>query len=217
MRREIFTKRLKTQDSRLRSRRGLKIALCLVSCVLCLSFINVPTFAQTSLKIAVVDTDKAIKESIWGKKAIEELERETEEWQKKGEQLDREMAELEENLAKQRNFLDDKEAEQRLLDEIESKKVEGRALIQQGNAYLSEKRQELLEPILEETNNLIKKLAMEEGYDIVLEKQLFVLYLNPELDITNRVVVMLDKVYKDKASNRAKESEKPAPERDEGD
>jgi hypothetical protein len=57
---------------------------------------------------------------------------------------------------------------------------------------------------------------MDEGYDIVLEKQLFVLYLNPELDITNRVVVMLDKVYKENASNRAKESEKSVPEQSEG-
>ena len=78
-------------------------------------------------------------------------------------------------------------------------------------------RQALLEPILEETNNLIKKLSVDEGYDIVLEKQLFVLYLNPELDITNQVVVMLDKVYKENASNRAKESEKPVPEQSEGD
>lgn len=180
------------------------------------AFISAPTFAQTSLKIGVVDTDKAIKESIWGKKAIEELERETGKWQEKGEELDKQMAQLEETLAKQRNFLDDKEAEQKLLDEIEGKKIEGRNLIQQGNAYLSEKRQELLEPILGETNNLIKKLSMEEGYDIVLEKQLFVLYLNPELDITNRVVVMLDKAYKEQASNRAKGSEKPVPEQSEG-
>jgi len=202
MRREIPAKRL-------------KVILYLASCVLCLSLISVPTFAQTSLKIVVVDTDKAIKESIWGKKAIAELEKETEEWQKKGEKLDEEMAKLEEDLAKQRNFLDDKEAEQALLDEIERKRVEGRNLIQQGNAYLSDKRQGLLEPILEETGNLIKKLSVQEGYNIVLEKQLFVLYVDPEFDITNRVVVMLDKLYEEEISNRAKESEKPVPEQSE--
>jgi Skp family chaperone for outer membrane proteins len=163
-----------------------------------LAFMSVPTFAQTSLKIAVADTDKVFKESIWGKKAIEQLERETEEWQKKGEQLDREIATAEEKLAKQQAFLDNKEEEQRLQNEIEMKRMEGRDLIQQGNARLAEKRQNLLEPILEEIRDLIKKLAIEENYDILLEKQLFVLYLDPEYDITNRIVVMLDKVYKDK-------------------
>ena len=180
------------------------------------AFISVPIFAQTSLKIAVVDTDKAFKESIWGKKSIEEMERETEGWQKRGEKLDEEIAALEEDLAKQRAFLEDKEAEQKLKDEIESKRMEGRDLIQQGNASLAEKRQQLLEPILEEIKNLIKKLSIQESYDIVLEKQLFVLYLNPELDITNRVIVMLDKFYKEKVSSKAKDSGKPVIEQSEG-
>ena len=105
-------------------------------------------------------------------------------------------------------YAKDKDAEQKLQDEIQSKRMEGQALVQQGNANLERRRQELLEPILEETRNLIKKLAIEESYDIILEKQLIVLYLNPELDITSRVVVMLDKVYKERASSRAGESEK---------
>ena len=176
------------------------------------ALINVPTFAQNSLRIAVVDTDKAFKDSIWGKKAMDELERETEGWQKRGQELDREIAALEEQLAKQRAFLEDKEAEQKLLNNIESKKMEGRELIQQGNAQLTEKQRQLVEPVLEEIKDLIKKLSMEEGYDIVLEKQLIVLYVNPELDITNRVAVMLDKVYKERTSNRARESEEPVDE-----
>lgn len=171
-------------------------------------FTSIPAFAQTSLKIAVVDTDKAFKESIWGRKAIEALETEVSEWQTKGEKLDNEISALEEKLAKQSAFLDDEEAEQKLQDEIQGKRMEGQALVQQGNANLERRRQELLEPILEETRYLIKKLAIEESYDIILEKQLIVLYLNPELDITSRVVVMLDKVYKDRASSRAGEPEK---------
>ena len=170
--------------------------------------ISIPAFAQGSLKIAVVDTDKAFKESIWGKKAIEELEREVESWQKKGEQLDSEISALEEKLAKQSAFLDNKEEEQKLQNEIQSKRMEGQALVQQGNANLEKKRQELLEPILEETRSLIKKLAMEESYDLILEKQLIVLYLNPELDITSRIVVMLDKAYKEKTPSKAKEPTK---------
>jgi Skp family chaperone for outer membrane proteins len=173
---------------------------------------NTHVFAQTSLKIAVVDTDKAFQESIWGKKAVEEFEKETEKWQKRGEELDAEIAKLEEELAKQRNFLEDKEEEQRLQNEIDEKRMEGQNFIQEGRSKLGEKRQELLEPISEEINSLIKKIAMEESYDIVLEKQLIVLYLNPELDITSRVVAMLDEVYKQRISSKSKESEKPASE-----
>ena len=94
-------------------------------------FRPIPTsaFAQTSLKIAVADTDKAFKESIWGKKSIEELEKEAQGWQKQGEDLDNAISKLEEDLSKQQAFLSNKDDERKLLNEIESKRMEGRDLI----------------------------------------------------------------------------------------
>lgn len=166
-----------------------------------------PVYAQ-NLKIAVVDTDKVFNDSVWGKNVVLEMEREAEKWQKEGERIDKELATLEEKLAKQRSFLDDKEQEQKLENEIENKRMEGQKLVQDGNAKLKIKRDELLQPILDEVKEIIRKLAIEEGYDLVLEKQLIVLYLNPEIDITSKVTVMLDKVYKDKYSSKAEEAKK---------
>lgn len=173
--------------------------------------ISLPAIAQTSLKLAAVDTEKALEESIWGKKAVEEIGKERDEWRKKVESLDKEIANLEEELAKQRAFLDDKDAERKLQDDINGKMQSRDLTIQEGNMSLAQKQEQLLEPILEEMKNVIKKLSMQEGYDIVLEKRLIVLYLNPELDITNRVSVMLDEAYKEKASSKSKEAEKPVP------
>ncbi|MGQ9608482.1 MAG: OmpH family outer membrane protein [bacterium] len=170
-----------------------------------------PVYAQ-NLKIAVVDTDKVFNDSVWGKNVVLEMEREAEKWQKEGERIDKELANLEEKLAKQRSFLNDKEQEQKLENEIENKRMEGQKLVQDGNAKLKIKRDELLQPILDEVKEIIRKLAIEEGYDLVLEKQLIVLYLNPEIDITSKVTVMLDKVYKDKYSSKAEEAKK-APEK----
>lgn len=178
--------------------------------------ISLPAIAQTSLKLAAVDTEKALEESIWGKKAVEEIGKERDGWRKKVETLDKEIADLEEELAKQRAFLDDKDAERKLQDDINSKMQSRDLTIQEGNTNLAQKQEQLLEPILEEMKNVIKKLSMQEGYDIVLEKRLIVLYLNPELDITNRVSVMLDEAYKEKASSKSKEAEKPVPDSGEG-
>ena len=178
--------------------------------------ISLPAIAQTSLKLAAVDTEKALEESIWGKKAVEEIGKERDEWRKKVESLDKEIAGLEEELAKQRAFLDDKDAERKLQDDINGKMQSRDLLIQEGNMSLGQKQEQLLEPILEEMKNVIKKLSLQEGYDIVLEKRLIVLYLNPELDITNRVSVMLDEAYKERASSESKEAEKPVPDPGEG-
>jgi outer membrane protein len=178
--------------------------------------ISLPAIAQTSLKLAAVDTEKALEESIWGKKAVEEIGKERDEWRKKVESLDKEISDLEEELAKQRAFLDDKDAERKLQDDISDKMQNRDLTIQEGNTSLAQKQEQLLEPILEEMKNVIKKLSLQEGYDIVLEKRLIVLYLNPELDITNRVSVMLDEAYKERASGRSKEAEKPVPDPGEG-
>ncbi len=178
--------------------------------------ISLPAIAQTSPRLAAVDTEKALEDSIWGKKAVEEIGKEREEWRSKVESLDKEIADLEEELAKQRAFLDDKDAERKLQDGINDKMQSRDLLIQEGNMSLAQKQEQLLEPILEEMKNVIKKLSMQEGYDIVLEKRLIVLYLNPELDITNRVSVMLDEAYKEKAASKSKEAEKPVPDSGEG-
>lgn len=183
----------------------MEVKYCALILTILFAFISIPAIAQTPLKIVAVDTEKAIEESIWGKKTIEELGKEREEWQKKLDQLKGEIGPLEEKLAKQRAFLDDKEAENKLLSEIDEKKMGLELLIRQGNDRLAEKQEELLSPILEELRELIKRLSIKEGYDIVLEKRLIVLYLKPELDITSRVTVMLDEIYKEKVANEEKE------------
>jgi outer membrane protein len=177
-----------------------------------LVFISMPTFAQTTIKIAVVDTEKVFQDSVWGKKSLEELEKQSQEWQKKGEQIGKELTQLEDELLKRQKFLENKEEEQKLQEQIDNKRLEGQNLLQEGNASLNQKQQELMEPIIQEIKDLIKKIAVEEKYDLILEKQLnvykIVLYVNPELDITNKITVMLDKSYTDKAAIQAKESEK---------
>ncbi len=191
---------------------GLASKVCAVVLTFLFAFISVPAFAQSSLKLAVVDTDKAFKESIRGKKALEELETELARWQEDGEKLEKEITALEEKLATQRSFLEDKVAEQELRDQITSKNLEGQALIQKGNEVLAKKREDLLDPISEEIKEIIKKLAINESYDLILEKQLFVLYLNPELDITSKIVVLLDEAYTERAPEKAKVPEKPSTE-----
>jgi outer membrane protein len=181
--------------------------------ILILSFMlfGIQAFAQSSLNIAVVDTEKVFQECVWGKKVLEELEKEREIWQKKGEQIGKELTKLEDELLKRQKFLENKEEEQKLQDQIDNKRLEGQNLVQEGNMVLNKKQQEMIDPIIQEIKELIKKIAVEEKYDIVLEKQLeiykIVLYVNPELEITNKIVVMLDKSYKDKVSSQAKEAD----------
>lgn len=169
------------------------------------ALVSFPAFAQKISKIVAVDTEKSIEDSIWGKKTLEELGKERDVWRMKLEQFKKEqVTPLEEQLAKQKAFLEDNQAESKLQNDIESKYQDLDRMIQQGNMALSSKQDELLKPILDELKDLIKRLSIKEGYDIVLEKRVIVLYLNPELDITSQVTIMLDEVYKEKIAGKEK-------------
>jgi len=171
---------------------------------------SISAFAQSKTKIVAVDTEKAIGDSIWGKKTLEELGNYRDEWRKKLDQFKKEQIQpLEEQLAKQRQFLDDKQLEEKLKNDIDSKLETMDGMIQEGNMKLAERQDELLKPILEELKELIKRLSIKEGYDIVIEQRVMILYLNPELDVTNQVTTMLDEVYKQKIATQTKVPEKP--------
>ncbi|MBD3184398.1 hypothetical protein GF312_19100 [Candidatus Poribacteria bacterium] len=186
----------------------MKKTFCLITLAFLVIITCTSTLAQSQPKIAAVDTEKALEDSIWGKKAIEEMEKDRDAWEQRVKDLNDEIAELEANLAKQKAFLEDTEKEKELQSEIANKKQGRELLIQQGNAQLSERQQEILEPILEEMKNTIKKLSIDEGYDLVLEKRLIVLYLNPEFDLTSKVTSMLDDAYKQHSSSKASTTQK---------
>lgn len=202
----------------------MKKVFCVLALLILVTLIALPALAQGSTKIAVVDTAKAIRESIWGRKATQELENEIEEWRGKAEERNKEISVLESELAKQRSLPGDTEEAKRLEKEISDRKAQSQALVQEGNARLEQKRQELLAPIVDEMRKTIKKLVKEENYDIILERQpslensnlqLFV-YLNPELDITSQVMAVLDATYKERASIEAESDEIPSDEEGEG-
>lgn len=183
--------------------------ISILASIFFVTLFSLPVLAQKSLKIVAVDTEKAIEDSIWGKKTLEELGKERDGWQMKLEQFKKEQIQpLEEQLAKQRAFLEDKQAEEKLQNEINSKIQDIDRMIRQGNMSLAEKQESLLQPILEELKELIKRLSIKEGYDVVLEKRVLVLYLNPELDITSQVTTKLDEIYKEKIAGKTKEEAK---------
>jgi Skp family chaperone for outer membrane proteins len=172
------------------------------------ALVCIPAFAQSRPKIVAVDTEKGIGDSIWGKKTLEELGKDRDEWRKKLDQFKKEQLQpLEEQLAKQRQFLEDKQAEEKLQNDINMKLQDMERMIQEGNTQLQDKQDALLKPILEELKDIIKRLSIKEGYDIVIEQRVMVLYINPELDITSQITTMLDEVYKQKIAPQAKETE----------
>jgi outer membrane protein len=106
--------------------------------------------------------------------------------------MNEEIAKLEENLSKQRLFVDDPQKIQAWEREIAQKRGELRQFVTTGDDALRDKQDELAKPILDEIRAAIQEWGKTHGYSLVLEKQLIALYHEPEMDITDAILADLN-------------------------
>jgi outer membrane protein len=60
------------------------------------------------------------------------------------------------------------------------------------NKELQQKQNELTQPIVQKTVGLIRRLATQEGFDIILERQAAT-YFRADLDLTDRVITLYNR------------------------
>jgi outer membrane protein len=148
------------------------------------------TFAQQ--KVAYVDTDYILGQIPEYKKAQEELNKTSADWQKEIESKYQEINKMRAAL----------EAEQILLTDDMRKKREGDIADRENEARdlqkkrfgiegeLFRKRQELVKPIQDKVYNAVKAVATKGGYAIVFDKAnaLTMLYTSDKLDKSDAVL-----------------------------
>jgi outer membrane protein len=120
--------------------------------------------------------------------------------------IDDEFRQMQEKLDKQRLFLDNEQKEMEMRNEIRLKQEELRARAEKGQEAIDEKRQELGEPIVREIEELIQQIGKEEDFNIILEKGLVTLYVNPKYDLTDRVLKILNDRYDKEHPEQKKET-----------
>jgi outer membrane protein len=57
------------------------------------------------------------------------------------------------------------------------------------NQDIQKKQSELTQPVFQKTMNIIRRLATQEGFDVVVDKKA-VPYVRSDLDVTDRVITM---------------------------
>src|SRR6187399_3473447 len=135
--------------------------LALVIGVTCFSL---PAFAQ-SMKVAVVDTQRAVMETEDGlrmqatlKKVFDSRQRELD---KKQEDLQKER----EDIEKQKDVLS-KGALAKRVDKWQREMVQLQTVFVEYNKELQKKQSELTQPIFQKAMGIIRRMATQEGFDI---------------------------------------------------
>ena len=153
-------------------------------------FFATTSYAQT-MKVAVVDVEKAIMSIPDGKAAKSKLEREAKKKQKALDNKQKELLSMKESLERQASLLQESVKRQRVMEyqkQLAALQEEYMKMQQE----LKAKEAKLLKPIFEKINTAIETVSKKGGFSLVLERRAGVLFASDSLDITDKVI----KAYK---------------------
>ena len=169
--------------------------------------IAISAVAQNQFKLGVVDTRKVLEGYKSAKAASEVLKTAEDKLLAQIEDVREQIRTMEERLAKQKLFLEDPETES-IENDIRLKTQEFQRELEMGQQSILAKEKEFFEPILNEIETLIKEIGKNGGYNLILEKRLVTLYVDPSYDLTESVTQTLNERYEE--ANSPEPSEKDA-------
>ncbi len=165
--------------------------------ILSIFFLSNLTMAK-ELKIGVVDLQQVVRSSEAGKEALTRL-------QKKFDTLRQQLQAKEEELKK---FKEDIEKKAPLLS-IEARQEKERLYQKMLREYQAQREdaqyemrqaeQKALKPILKDLEQVVKKMAEKEKYDLIIEKNMpGVYWASPSIDLTDHIVELYNQYQKNK-------------------
>jgi outer membrane protein len=145
-----------------------------------------PVYAQS--KIAVVDTQRAIMETEEGLRMQATLKKVFDSRQRELDKKQEELAKERDDIEKQRDVLS-KAALAKRVDKWQREMVQLQQVFVDYNKELQKKQGELTQPIFQKAMGLIRRVATQQGYDMVVDKQA-VPYVRSDLDVTDQVITL---------------------------
>ncbi len=168
-----------------------KIAWILAAAVAATVMTAGPARAE-GIKVAVIDVNKVLNESEAGKVARKQMEGRYEELKKKIESANEEARKMKEDLDKQKILLG-KEKLAAKEEALKAKVGELRELTKEAEKEMQNRQGELTRDVLKIIEVQVDKIVQEEKIDLVLERGGGVVHFNPSLDITDKVLSLVNK------------------------
>ncbi|GAB4229996.1 MAG: hypothetical protein OHK0028_04240 [Deltaproteobacteria bacterium] len=143
------------------------------------------------LRIAVIDVNRILNESDAGQAAKKKMEARYEELKKTIEAKQEDARKLKEEIDKQKVMVG-KEKLKEKEDALQSKVNELRQLTQEGEREMQSRQGELTREVLKSIEAKIDTVVKADHLDLVLEKSAGVIHFKESMDITKRVLKMVN-------------------------
>ena len=171
----------------------LMIVVCLV--VLTGFTLNANTVQAETQKIAVMNIQKVLLQSSAGQKAKAVFEKRMNELQTKFKTEQEALVTLQQEIEKKSSaWSKDKQGEK--VRELQLKQREMQVKSEDAKMELRQLQDKELEPILKMLQTVVNSYGEKEGYSLILDSKVAVLYANPAADISEAVKKELDKRLK---------------------
>jgi outer membrane protein len=167
-----------------------------------------PRLAQAETKIAVVDTERAVMETEDGLRAQATLKKLFDSKQHELDKKQEELVKEREDIEKQRDVLS-KGALAKRADKWQRDMMQLQQKFVEYNQDIQKKQSELTQPVFQKAMNIIRRVATQEGFDVVVDKKA-VPYVRSDLDLTDRVITMYNSGAGGDADKGAAPGAKPA-------
>jgi outer membrane protein len=156
-------------------------------------------FAGTSLaeglRVAVIDMNKILNESDAGQAAKKKMEARYEELKKKIDGTQEEARKIKDEIDKQKVMLG-KEKLKEKEDALQAKINELREMTQRGEQEMQTRQAEFTREVLKSVEAQVAVVVKADKLDLVLEKTAGVIHFNPSMDISSRVLALVNEAGK---------------------
>lgn len=174
-------------------RRPACLAAALSLCAL-LTFVAVPPAMAQKLPatvIAIIDTPKILRQSKAGQTVARQVEQYSQEAQKEIAAREQALRKKEETLSGQRNVLS-QEAFQREAQSFQQDVGDMQRQVQQRKIAIDQSMAQGNQQIFRVIEEILKELAREQAFDLVLERTQVAAIVNQKMEITQEVLRRLD-------------------------
>jgi outer membrane protein len=171
--------------------KGRKFRITVVATILAAAFLAGTSRAE-GIRVAVIDVNKILNESQAGQAAKKKMEGRYEEIKKAIEAKQEEAKKLKDEIDKQKVMLG-KEKLKEKEDALQAKVNELRQLTQDGEKEMQTRQGELTRDVLKVIEVHLDAVVKAEKLDLVLERSAGVVHFADSLDITRRVLELVNK------------------------
>ena len=157
--------------------------------------------AKKQQRVGCVDIQKVFEKAPGKSEAYTNLQKLKDTFIKEKEKMEAEIERLKKDLENTKLMIGETEVKKKEL-EIETKKQDLAKFIKDSNTNLEKKEDELIAPIVNKIRGIIETVCIKKGFNFVIDKSTYILYVDEEFDLTEFVIEEMKKIAEEEKEEK---------------